>query len=123
MFFIKSFAAYKEFRSVSENGTSTSFRSFCRTICAASTPIFLKSVEMVVMPSIIFRILLFIGVFMTYVKNSEATVHPNEIVLNYLNCDAECSVVFLTVRLPNNVRLSLMLKEGIWQTVLDEKGD
>ena len=75
------------------------------------------------MPSIIFRILLFIGVFMTYVKNSEATVHPNEIVLNYLNCDAECSVVFLTVRLPNNVRLSLMLKEGIWQTVLDEKGD
>ncbi len=78
---------------------------------------------MVVMPSIIFRILLFIGVFMTYVKNSEATVHPNEIVLNYLNCDAECSVVFLTVRLPNNVRLSLMLKEGIWQTVLDEKGD
>lgn len=73
------------------------------------------------MPSIIFRTLLFIGVFMAYLKNSEATVHPNEIVLNYLNCDAECSVLFLTVRLPDNTRLSLIERKGVWLALVDEE--
>lgn len=75
------------------------------------------------MPLFIFKILIFVGVFMINITSAEAAKYPNEIVLNYLNCDAECNVVFLTVRLPNNARLSLMLKEGIWQAVLDEKGD
>ena len=42
---------YNELRSVIVNGTSTRFFSLLSTISAAMAPIFLKSVEIVVMPS------------------------------------------------------------------------